>query len=188
MSATSAPFGFRPVLHPSGIARPQALVSGVASGYGTNIFKGAPVIMNTNGTLTASAGNDDIVGVFWGVEYTLNLRRIFSPYWPAGLVPDTQDPYVVYYWDDPTIVYEVEGTSLAQTSIGDQADTTNPSAGSTLLGQSTGILGALKGAGVQGQWRIIGLQNYPNNAWGDVQTIVRAQIARHQYVAVKVAI
>jgi hypothetical protein len=46
----------------------------------------------------------------------------------------------------------------------------------------------LAGAGAQKQLRIMDLAPYPDNAWGDTYTIVRVQIARHQYVSNKVAI
>ena len=43
MSATSAPFGLRPVYHPSGLDRAQALANIIESGYAANILKGQAV-------------------------------------------------------------------------------------------------------------------------------------------------
>ena len=41
MSATSAPFGLRPVYSPSGTVRPTAM--SILTGYATNIFQNQPV-------------------------------------------------------------------------------------------------------------------------------------------------
>lgn len=193
MSTTSAPFGLRPVNHWSGTMRPRCLVNGIASAYGTALYKGTPVKFNSSGNLVISAGNDDIIGAFWGCEFTLNGRRQVLSYWPASTVPDTtSDPFNVYFWDDPSIVYEIQGAgSYAQTAIGDQADFSNIGNGSAIIGggsYSTCTLGSLVTAGSQGQFRIEALATYPNNAWGDTYTIVQGKIARHQYVANKVAI
>jgi hypothetical protein len=189
MPSTSAPFGLRPVNHPSGTMRPKRLQSGIASGYATALYKGVPVKFNSSGNLIISAGNDDIAGVFIGVEYTLSGRRMVLPYWPASTAPDTSEPYFVYYWDDPDIVYEIQSNaSLAQTAIGDQADFASITAGAYPPGFSGSMLGSLVGAGNQGQFRVEALAPYVNNAWGDTYVIVQGKIARHQYVSNKVAI
>ena len=58
MSATSAPFGFRPVYHPTGLDRAVALAGGIASAYGTGILKNQPVALDTNGNIiVATAGS-----------------------------------------------------------------------------------------------------------------------------------
>jgi hypothetical protein len=190
MTTVVAPFGLRPVNHPSGMIRPKRLQDGIASGYGSALYQGVPVMLNSSGNLVIATTNADIVGCFWGVEYTLSGRRIIGGYWPASTVPDTTgDPFYVYYFDDPLITYEIQGAgSYAQTSIGDQADFATLTAGSTVTQVSGAALGTLAGAGVQAQFRITGLALYPNNAWGDTYTIVQGQIARHQYVSNKVGI
>lgn len=190
MTATAVPFGLRPVNHPSGTIRPKRLINGIASGYATSLYSGAPIKMNTSGNLVISTGSDDIIGAFWGCEFTLAGRRMVLPYWPASTVPDTTgDPFYVYYFDDPNIVYEAQGVgSLAQTAIGDQCNFTNPSGGAYPPGYSIASLSAVVGVGVQGQFRVEALAPYVDNAWGDAFTIVQGKIAQHEYVANKVAI
>lgn len=186
MSATSAPFGMRPVYHPSGLDRASAYTIG--TGYGSAIYKGSPVILNTDGTLNIGTTNADILGVFDGVEYTDSTNKpTYSNYWIASTAATNVTAWV---WDNPVTVYEIQSSgSIAATAVGDQADFVNPGTGSTATGLSTAQINAtLKGAGVQGQLRIVGLSLYPDNAWADAYTIVQVQIARQQYVANKVAI
>jgi hypothetical protein len=186
MSATSAPFGFRPTYHPTGMDRAKRYT--IASAYGTAILKNQPVILNANGTVTAGTAAADLLGVFAGCEYTdATGKRNVSPNWPAGTVATDIWAWV---YDDPTDVFEVQADgSLAATCIGDQADVSNAAAGSTSTGLSAATLSAtLAGAGVQAQFRIVGIAPYVDNAAGDAFTIAQVQIARHQFVSNKVAI
>lgn len=186
MSATSAPFGFRPVFHPTGNTRGKPFT--IASGYGTTIYKNMPVILNTNGTITAGTAAADILGTLVGVEYTDSTGKpTYSNYWPASTVATNITAYVN---DDPDTVYEVQADgSIAQTAIGDQADISNATNGSTSTGLSSCTLSAtLAGAGVQAQFRIVGFGQAPDNAIGDAYTVVQVQLARSQFVSNKVAI
>lgn len=190
MSTVSAPFGLRPVNHWSGTIRPRRMTNGIASGYATALYQGVPIMLNSSGEIVIATGAADIIGCFWGCEFTVGGYRRILPYWPASTVPDTgPDPFYVYIFDDPTIKYEIQGAgSYAITAIGDQADFSNITAGGYPPGFSLATLGNLVGAGVQGQFRIEGLANYLTNDWGDTYTIVQGSIARHQYVSNKVAI
>ena len=189
MTTTSAPFGLRPVNHPSGTIRPKRLINGIASGYSSNLYQGVPIKIDTSGNVVISTGSDAIIGSFWGCEFTLAGRRMILPYWPASTVPDTTgDPFYVYYFDDPQIVYEVQGGVLAQTAIGDQANFATLTAGSYPPGISGATLGTLVGTSSQGQFRVEALAPYVNNNWSDTYTIVQGKIAQHQYVADKVAV
>lgn len=188
MTATAAPFGFRPVFHPTGLDR--GIKRTIAAAYGTNIFKGAPVILNTNGTIVIGTAAADILGIFNGVEYVdATGKPNYSPYWPAGQTLQAGSSPNAYVWEDPATVFEVQSTgSVAATAVGDQADVVNPGAGNTLTGNSTAALGALVGAAAQGQFRVYGLGGGLDNTWGDLFTIVQVQMARQQFVANKVAI
>ena len=191
MSATNAPFGFRPVFHPSGVIRPRALAGGISSGYGTNILQNQPVLLTTSGLLNPVTTNSvDFVGVFAGVEYTPTGggRRVVSNFWPASTTYDTGS-LIAYFYDDPTIIYEAQADgSVAQTAIGDQANITNFTNGSTTTGLSQAtIASSLVGATNQGQWRILDKGYGVDNDWGDAYTVLRVQIARSQYVSNKVA-
>jgi hypothetical protein len=191
MSAISAPFGLRPVFHPSGVIRPRALAGGINSTFGTTILSNQPVLLSTSGLLNpVTANNVDFVGVFAGVEYTLSggTRRVVDNKWIAGTAYDTGS-LVAYFYDDPAIVYEIQADGpVAQTGIGDQTNLSNFAAGSTLTGLSQATASAsLVGATVQGQLRIIDKGLAIDNDWGNAFTVLRVQIARHQYVANKVA-
>ena len=179
MSATSAPFGLRPVFHNSGAVRIETYP--IASGYAANIFKGDPVILATTGNITLGTAAADLAGVFDGVEYTDSTGKpTHSNYWPTGTV--TSDA-VSYIWADTHIVYEVQSSgSIATTAVGDQADVNNIG-GSTSTGLSTTTLNSsLAGAGAQGQFRIIGFGKDPANAAGDAFTVVRVRLARSQFI------
>ena len=186
MSAVTSPFGFRPAFHTTGNARGTPYQ--IASGYATSIFKNQPVILNTNGTITAGTPAADLLGVFAGVEYVdANGRPQASDFWTAGTVATQVRAYV---YDEPNTVYEVQADGpVLQTAVGDQADVTNVTVGSTSNGLSGATLSsALVGAAIQGQFRIVGFSQALDNAVGDAFTVVQVRIARHQYVAAKVAI
>lgn len=189
MSTTSAPFGFRPAYHPTGLDRARKY--NIASGYAANIFKGQPVILNTNGTVVAGTAAADLLGVFAGCEYTdSNGKPTVSNYWPTGTTIASGTTATAWVYDDPSEVYEVQADgSVAQTAVGDQADVSNVATGSTMTGLSTATLSAsLAGAGVQAQFRIVGFSQAVDNTPGDAFTVVQVQIARHQFVSNKVAI
>lgn len=190
MSTTSSPFGFVPVWHPSGIIRKASLVNGIASGYGTRINAGAPIVIDTNGTLTVAATTGNVTGVFAGCVYTpAGEAPRSSPYWPAAQTySSTAGPMWAYYYEDPALWYAVQADgSIAATAVGDQANLSNPT--SQTNGYSTCTLSStLAGVGVQAQFRIVQLSNAINNTWGDAFTQVVVQIAQHSYVADKTAI
>lgn len=182
MSATSAPFGLRPAFHPSGLDRAQALAGGIASGYGSNILKGQAVKYVTGGTIQPVTSTEAFVGAFAGVEWTDTTgRRRISNYWPASTAYQTGS-CVAYFYADQNIVYEIQADgSLAQTSIGDEANLSNLTAGSATTGLSQATLSTtLAGAGNTAQMRILDIAPYPDNNWGDNYVIVRANISNYQ--------
>ena len=183
MSSTNAPFGLRPAFHPSGLDRAQALAGGIVSAYSSDILKGQPVKYVTAGVIQPAAAGDAFVGAFAGVEWTDTTgRRRVSNYWPANTAYQTGS-CVAYFYNDPNIVYEVQADgSLAQSSIGDEADLSNTTAGSTTTGLSQCTISTtLAGSGNTAQMRIVDLAPYPDNAWGDTYTIVRATVAKFQF-------
>jgi hypothetical protein len=183
MSSTNAPFGLRPSFHPSGLDRAVALPNGITSAYGSNILKGQPVALNSSGAIIIATAGSAYQGAFAGVEFTDTTgRRRVSNYWPAST---TGTDIVAYYYSDPNIVYDIQADgSLAQTSIGDQANFTNTTAGSTTTGLSACTIStSLVGTSAVGDMRIIGLYPGVDNAWGDAYTVVQVQISRSQYVA-----
>lgn len=189
MSATSAPFGLRPAFHPSGLDRAQALAGGIVSAYASDILKGQPVKYDTNGTIVPAAAGEAFVGAFAGVEWTDTTgRRRVSNYWPANTAYQTGS-CVAYFYNDPNIVYEIQADgTLTQASIGDEADLSNTTNGSTTTGLSQATLSnSLIGANGEAQMRIVDLAPYPDNNWGDNFVIVRATISQFQFGQVRVS-
>jgi hypothetical protein len=188
MSATNAPFGLRPAFHPSGLDRAQALAGGIPSAYNTDILKGQAVLyVAGSGVIEpVNATGDALSGAFAGVEWTDTTgRRRVSNYWPANTAYQTGS-CVAYFYNDPNIVYEIQADgSVAQTSIGLDANLSNFAAGSNVTGLSQATMAATPlSTGAQGQLQILDLAPYPDNAWGDAYTIVRVQVARRQISAV----
>ena len=189
MSATSAPFGLRPAFHPSGLDRAQALANGIVSAYATDILKGQPVKYVTGGTIEEVTGTEAFVGAFAGVEWTDTTgRRRVSNYWPALTAYQTGS-CVAYFYNDPNIVYEIQADGIVnQSAIGDEANFSNLTAGSTTTGLSQCTMSAtLAGANNVGQVRIVDIAPYPGNDWGDAFTIVRVTVAEHQFAQVRVS-
>lgn len=187
MSATSFPFGFRPAYHSTGKDRDNKYA--IAAAYGTAIYEGQPVILNTNGTITAGTAAADILGVFMGCEYVdATGKPNVSSFWPAGQTVLSGTVPVAWVNDDPNTVYEVQADgSLAQAAVGDQADVTNVGANANGRSQAT-LASALAGAGVQAQFRIIGFGQALDNLPGDAFTVAQVKIARHQFISSKVAV
>ena len=189
MSAASNPFGFRPAYHSTGTDRGTLYT--IASGYGTAIYKGQPVILNSNGTITAGTAAADILGHFAGCEYqdSATGKWIESNYWPASQAVVSGSVIRAWVWDDANTVYEVQADgSVAQTAVGSQADVSNPTANTgTGLSQATLGTGSLTNSG-QAQYRVVGFSQALDNAVGDAYTVVQVKIARHQFIANKVAV
>lgn len=188
MSATSAPFGFRPVYHPTGLDRAKRYP--VASGAAA-MFKGMMVTLNTNGTVVPAAAAADFLGVAAGFEFIdAQGKPNLQPNWPAAQVTQGAQNGWAWVYDDIDTVYEVQASgSIAVTAIGDQADVVNVASGNTATGLSTsGLSATLAGVGVQAQWRIRGFGLQPDNQAGDAYTIVQVSMARQQFVANKTAI
>lgn len=177
MTSTAAPFGLKPVFHPSGVIRQKDGV--IASGYATAIFKGSPVKEGTDGSIQAAAVGDRLVGAFVGCEYTANGRRNIANYWPASTVSADA---VCYYTADADIVYAVQcAGTVPATAVGEHADFAAVT-GSTSTGLSTASMSATI-ATTTAQLAIHGLHKLQDNAWGDSYTVVLVRIAEHQYTA-----
>jgi len=189
MSLTASPFGFIARKHPTGQTRATAYT--IASGYNTDIGYGDFVILNTNGTITVGTAAADTLGRFVGCEYIDSTGKPReSKMWPANTVATN---IVAWVEDDPNNVYEVQvasgGSGYVQAAIGDQADLVAGSVSATTGMSSQALNATLKGAGVQGQFRIVGFG--PDGVYDATLNpfpTVLVQNARHQFVAVKVAI
>jgi len=173
VSAVNAPYGFMPVRTlGGGQIRSFGLRGGIASAYGTAIFRGDPVKLVTAGTYQLAAAGEAISAIFagWAPEDggVYNTGR----YWVAGTTY-TKAP-MCYFWPIEDMLFSVQGAgTIAQTALGDAADH-NAGTGNTRSGQSGAFLasGSLAGAGNSAGWKVIDIDPTTDNAWGDAYTRV----------------
>jgi hypothetical protein len=179
MSATNAPFGLKPVSHLSGGAV-RTFQYSIDPAYTTAIYLGSPVILHTDGTIRIG-GAGSILGAFMGCEYTNSLgSRKVSPYW-TGEASATD--ILCYVTTDPQIIYEIQADgAIAQAKVGESADLTSPTTGSTITGVSSATI-ANGTSAAQATLQVIGFSTAPDNAPGDAYTVVRVKIAEHQLAA-----
>jgi len=169
MSTNARAYGLIPVYHPSGQARANRynILNNAGTGYGTAIYRGMLVEMDTgnNGTIEVSDGSSACLGVFAGCEYIDTTGKpVESPYWPASTAVQTGSQIVAYVYDDPAIVYKcgvtANASSYVQAAVGDQCDISFAAGGSTSTGQSAGsVTAAIVGNGATACLRILGFVN-----------------------------
>lgn len=198
MSATYAPFGLKPVYHPSGLVR-SLNYTGAYSASAV-FYSGTPVSFDeatTAGTSTlvvasnTPTANMRLAGVFGGVEYTdASGRRTVSKWFGPAL--GTATDVVMWIFMDPEIVYEIQANgSLANTSVGQEFNFTAASSGQIIgnggLGTSTAALDITAVAtGTQAQVQVTNLGRAIDNAWGDLNTVVQVKLANDAFVAANV--
>lgn len=189
MSNIAGPYGLVPVADQIGIPRPVRMPGGIVSGYATNIFKYAPVVLEpVTGTLQAlTTTAQKPFGVFSGVEYTpLGGRPAVSPFWPGGTTVDTNFDFFVYFWPawTGTVRFAIQADgSVPQGGMGSQYNFTNIGAGSTITGLSAMTVGAAGvAAGVQGQVAMYEFNTTINSAIGDAFTDLIVGVAYPQII------
>jgi len=192
MSATNAPFGFRPSYHPSGQMRPKAYT--IASTYAANIFQGDPVKLvdagtvqlgTSDGTRTGTVDSISLLGVFAGCQYIDSLGKpTLTPFWPTGT---TATDIVAWVYDDPETIFQVQynnpsPATTVQTAVGEECDWTVASpGGSTATGLSNTYLTAIQGT--SGQFQITGWALNINDALTDAYIVATVRINEHHYKA-----
>jgi hypothetical protein len=196
MSTTLNGFGLIPKYNLGGTIRPRAYESGILSGYATAIYKYQPVALNSSGNIVVGAASGaDIIGVFagWdGVDSNGKFWNINN--WSANQTYITGEIMNAYIWDDPNTVYRIQADGSLAQSFGGQVNFTSATVGNgnstTGLSQCTASAASLS-TSAQAMLRIIecpNLQESGGNSWGDAYTTVDVMIARHQYIANKVAV
>lgn len=196
MTATASPFGLKPVYHPSGHDQPSMYT--ILPTYASAIFKGDPVILGANGTVTVGTAAAALMGVFAGCEYVDSTGKpTLSNFYPAAQSVQSGSEIRCYVYDDPNIVYEIQAVgqlsatlATAMAFIGDEADITTYGAGSTSTGLSIVSLatGTMAAAGNQKQFRIIGVGLSPDNDITDAYPILRVTLANTQLRAPTLAV
>lgn len=184
MSTLSAPFGFRAAYNASGIIRPVQYPDAIVSGFGTQIYINQPVKLVGGKFQPITSATDSIFGVFTGVKFFSSTSATAAggqTGWPAGQTYQA-GTMTVSVLIDPNLVFEVQANgSVASTALGSQVNTASIAAGSTFTGLSQSMVNnTTVGAGVQGQWVIINVQQAPDNGWGDPFTILQVQLAFSQ--------
>jgi hypothetical protein len=195
MSATYAPFGLKPVYHPSGLVRSLNFTG--AYDTAAVFYSGTPVALDeatTAGTATlvvasnTPTANMRLAGVFGGVEYTdASGRRTVSKWFGPAL--GTATDVVMWIFMDPEIVYEIQANgSLTNIVVGQEFNFTAASSyqiiGNGGLGTSTAALSTTAvAAGTQAQMQVVNLGRAIDNAWGDAYTVVQVKLANDTFVA-----
>lgn len=177
MSATLAPYGFRPLrlANDSGIVVPYTLRGGIASGYAANIGIGDPVTALTGGTFQLAAAGEVASAVFAGWLSDDGGQIGKGANWVSGQTW-TIAPWFWFYRVEGTIFGVQAAGSLAQTSLWDAADHVAGTP-NTRSGMSTATLSTtLAGVGASAGFKIIGLQRTVGNAWGDTYTEVEVMV------------
>jgi hypothetical protein len=174
MANTNRSYGFIPFRHLcGGVIRTneyQIATSGT-TGFNDDIFQGAPVALNTDGTIElAVAGSLVMVGIFDGCRYyAADGSVVFSPRWPASTAVLPGSTITAYVYDDPFITYKVKcatGVAFTQAMVGANADHVGTS-GSTTTNRSTARLDLTSLVATTAGWRILRLIPEPGNTYGD---------------------
>ena len=108
--------------------------------YGTKIYRGAPVILNTDGTIIVAADVDStILVVFDGCEYVDTQGNVVvSPYWPApGAVKTGTVPKARVFEAQGQQFLVTSDEALVQADVGEFFTLTAFAGGSDVTGQSS---------------------------------------------------
>lgn len=194
MATTATPYGLRPINEVSGLPYAGATRKlPIASGYGTNIFYGSIVVINTAGTIElctdiGSAADPfpaGTIGVFMGCSYTdATLGFVNRQYWPTGTVASDALAFIV---DDPDVAFQVQADgAMAQATLGMNAPLAavqSTATGSTATGNSNVALDATTAATTGIAFRVIDFIDAPGSEVGDAFTdvVVKFNPGSHSY-------
>jgi len=168
MANVDAPNGAKPVRHLTGgviRAREWKIIGdGNAS---SNIFTGDFVKLQSSGYITVAAAGNRLLGVFAGCKYTASDGTPkFAKYWPASTTTLGSADVTAYVYDDPNIVFAIQGDGTdAFTQVGNLANVL-ATAGSTTTGQSKMELDTDNIGTGTANLRILGITDDPKNSWG----------------------
>ncbi len=181
MPNANTPFGIVPSRHlMGGVIRSN--VYHILDGLAANIYEGDPVKLQTDGTITVAAAGERCIGIFAGCRYTResDMQPVWDNKWLSG-TNSKESVVEAYVYDDPNIEFEIQGgnTAYAQANIGSLADHVAGTP-NTLLGKSGALLSTTTGTGAA-TFRILGLSNRADNAWG-AYAVLRVQFFEHELV------
>ena len=180
MANRDNPSGLKVAMHArGGTHRPNRYY--IASALASNIFRGDPVIpVNTNKRINVAAAGNRLIGVFQGVTFENAQGEVkFEKYWPTGQTLKTGTVAEALVWDDPGLLFEVQGSASAtEEDIGEYADITMATAGIAATGISGCELDTTLLSTTLQQLRVEDVVRRPDNEVG-VNVKLLVTIAEH---------
>ena len=186
----SAPYGLQPINRIDGMPYAGAIRQiPVAAGFGTAIFNGDTVVINSDGYLVKSTTTNtgDIVGVCVGGQYVNSSGQTVQGQFVPALASTASNPALAYVVDDPMALFKVavvtSGTTMGtagRTVVGSNLPLVqNP--GNTATGNSAFAV-TLTGAGTTAAIPIRVIDVVPESATApDTYTELLVKINNHQY-------
>jgi hypothetical protein len=188
--AVTAPYGLQPVNRIDGMPYAGAIRQiPVATGFGTAIFDGDTVLINSDGVLVKSSTTDSggIVGVCVGGQYVNSSGQTVQGQFIPALASTSTNPALAYVVDDPMALFKVavvtSGTTMGtagRTVVGSNLPLVL-NAGSTTTGNSAFAV-TLTGAGTTATIPVRVIDVVPETATGaDAFRELLVKINTHQY-------
>jgi len=186
----SAPFGLQPINRIDGMPYAGAIRQiPVAAGFGTAIFDGDTVVINSDGYLVKSTttNSGDIVGVCVGGQYVNSSGQTVQGQFIPALASTSSNLALAYVVDDPMALFKVavvtSGTTMGtagRTVVGSNLALVL-NAGNTTTGNSAFAV-TLTGAGTTATLPIRVIDVVPETATAaDTFTELLVKINTHQY-------
>jgi hypothetical protein len=130
----SAPFGLQPINRIDGMPYAGAIRQiPVAAGFGTAIFDGDTVVINSDGFLVKSTttNSGDIVGVCVGGQFVNSSNQTVQGQFIPALASTATNLALAYVVDDPMVLFKVAVVT---------AGTTMGTAGRTVVGSNLALV------------------------------------------------
>ena len=186
----SAPYGLQPINRIDGMPYAGAIRQiPVAAGFGTAIFDGDTVVINSDGFLVKSTTTDsgNIVGVCLGGQYVNSSGQTVQGQFIPALASTASNLALAYVVDDPMALFKVavvtSGTTMGtagRTVVGSNLPLVL-NAGSTTTGNSAFAV-TLTGAGTTATIPVRVIDVVPETATGaDAFRELLVKINTHQY-------
>jgi hypothetical protein len=188
--AVTAPYGLQPINRIDGMPYAGAIRQiPVAAGFGTAIFNGDTVVINSDGVLVKSTTTDsgNIVGVCVGGQYVNSSGQTVQGQFIPALASTSGNPALAYVVDDPMALFKVavvtSGTTMGtagRTVVGSNLPLVL-NAGNTTTGNSAFAV-SLTGAGTTATIPVRVIDVVPQTATGaDAFRELLVKINTHQY-------
>jgi len=190
MSNVNRPNGLSVAMHMSGGMPNRLSRYHIASGGAFNIFRGDAVVPTATSKNIArpTGATDRLQGVFDGCFYVRpDGEPIYGKYWPTGTVPLTGTTPDAWVYDDPNLLFEIQGDEdLILADIGALADLTIGTGNAV-----TGVSGDMLDSSTIGSGAVFKIMDYarrPENELATNYTKVIVAISSHYLKAAMTAI